>query len=104
MELVQPHPARMRPAQVIVTVFFAALLATPWVYRRADPQRSAVAVPNSAKLAMADYGFYLKESSAAAGIHFGHTSPHLDAKLDHIMQQVASMGAAVSIVDFDRDG
>jgi enediyne biosynthesis protein E4 len=28
----------------------------------------------------------------------------LDAKLGHIMQQVASMGAAVSVVDYDRDG
>ena len=28
----------------------------------------------------------------------------LDAKLSHIMPQVASMGAAVSVVDFDRDG
>ena len=33
-----------------------------------------------------------------------HDAPTLDAKLAHIMPQVASMGAAVSVVDVDRDG
>ena len=33
-----------------------------------------------------------------------HEAPTLDPKLAHIMPQVASMGAAVSVVDFDRDG
>ena len=28
----------------------------------------------------------------------------LDARLAHIMPQVASMGASVSVVDFDHDG
>jgi hypothetical protein len=45
-----------------------------------------------------------RESARESGIDFKHASPHLDRKLDHIMQQVASMGAAVSIVDFDKDG
>ena len=35
---------------------------------------------------------------------FTHTSPRLDPKLDHIMPIIASMGAGVSVVDFDRDG
>ena len=78
--------------------------ACPWAYRRVDSRRSAVAASDSAKSALASYGFYLQESSEAAGIHFRHSSPHLDSKLDHIMEQVASMGAAVSIVDFDHDG
>ena len=33
-----------------------------------------------------------------------HDAPTLDPKLAHIMPQVASMGAAVSVVDVDRDG
>jgi len=32
------------------------------------------------------------------------TGSVLDPKLDPIMPEVASMGASVSIVDFDRDG
>ncbi|MEP6714897.1 MAG: CRTAC1 family protein [Terriglobia bacterium] len=85
----------MRPAQVFAWVFFVGLLGAPGVYRHFDSGRPAKA---------SDYGFNLTESSAAAGIHFIHTSPHLDRKLDHIREQVASMGAAVSIVDFDGDG
>ena len=33
-----------------------------------------------------------------------HEAPTLDPKLAHIMPQVASMGAAVSVVDVDADG
>src|SRR5690606_10337752 len=50
------------------------------------------------------YGFRLAQSAEAAGLAFVHEGPTLDAKLSHIMPQVASMGAAVSVVDIDRDG
>ncbi len=45
-----------------------------------------------------------KRSRSRSGIDFTHRRRELDAKLEHIMPQVASMGAAVSVVDFDRDG
>ncbi len=54
--------------------------------------------------ALARYGFHLQEVSQQAGVHFVHQAPTLDAKLEGIMPEVASMGASVSIVDFDRDG
>jgi len=57
-----------------------------------------------ANTALARHGFYLQEVSHAAGVTFVHQGPTLDHKLDSIMPQVASMGAAASIVDFDRDG
>lgn len=50
------------------------------------------------------FGFHLEEVSKSVGIDFTHQAPTLDAKLDHIMPQIASMGAGVSVVDFDRDG
>lgn len=50
------------------------------------------------------YGFRLEDSAARVGIDFVHQGPTFDAQLDHIMPQVAALGAAVSIVDFDRDG
>jgi enediyne biosynthesis protein E4 len=50
------------------------------------------------------YGFSLVESARAAGVDFVHQGPTFDHQLDHIMPQVASVGAAVSVVDFDRDG
>jgi hypothetical protein len=79
-----------------VTVLFVGLLCVPWGYRHFDTRRSAA--PGSG------YGFRFTEASKEAGIDFHHSSPHLDEKLDHIKQQVASMGAAVSVVDFDGDG
>ena len=45
-----------------------------------------------------------KKCPKSAGIDFVHQAPKLDAKLDHIMPQIASMGASVAVADFDRDG
>lgn len=92
-----------RIARGILFVFFAALLATPVVIKRLSARGEPAHAPN-AEVALARYGFYLEEVSKQAGIDFVHQAPTLDAKLAHIMPQIASMGAAVSVVDFDRDG
>ncbi len=95
-------------ARGLLILFFAALLATPFAIRRWQERaapRPARASANAARDAtLGRYGFRLEEVSKAAGVNFTHTAPTLDAKLEHIMPQVASMGAAVSVVDFDRDG
>jgi hypothetical protein len=88
----------------LLVIFFAALVATPVAIRRLSARRAAAQSQTDAKSALARYGFHLEEVSRAAGIDFTHQAPTLDHKLDHIMPQVASMGAAVSVVDFDRDG
>jgi enediyne biosynthesis protein E4 len=54
--------------------------------------------------ALSRHGFALREVSKKSGIDFVHHAPTLDAKLTHIMPIIASMGAAVSVVDFDHDG
>ncbi|HUB80936.1 MAG TPA: CRTAC1 family protein [Bryobacteraceae bacterium] len=87
--------------RIAIAILFVGLLATPLVIRRIAAHNTAGATPASA---LARYGFHFEEVSKAAGIDFHHTSPHLDHKLAHIMAQIASMGAAVSIADFDRDG
>src|SRR5262245_33723618 len=89
--------------RLVIALFFAALLATPVLYRRsADRKSTPPADGTTAPLSR--YRCSFRESSKSSGIAFHHTSPTLDPKLRHIMQQVASMGAAVSIVDYDRDG
>jgi hypothetical protein len=50
------------------------------------------------------YGFQLTECAKQCGIDFVHEVPTLDPKLNHIMPIIASMGAGVSVVDYDRDG
>jgi enediyne biosynthesis protein E4 len=90
--------------RLLLTLFFVGLLVTPFAIRRITSQRDTARVKLNAKVALARHGFYLTEVSHAAGIDFIHQAPTLDPKLNGIMPQVASMGASVSIVDFDHDG
>jgi hypothetical protein len=85
----------------ILAVLFVAMLATPLVLRRFG--RTAPAA-DSGSDPLSRYGFRLTEDARAAGLAFTHEGPTLDPKLAHIMPQVASMGAAVAVTDFDRDG
>jgi hypothetical protein len=97
-----PPPRRL--LSVLAALVFIALLATPLAIRRfSSASREAEAAP-SAAAALERHGFVLEEVSGAAGIRFSHEPPALDAKLEPIMPAVASYGAAVSVVDFDRDG
>lgn len=86
-----------RGIRVFLIVFFIALLCVPLVYKRVHARRNSPA-------ALSSYGLSFRESAGESGIHFRHSHPRLDPKLNHIMEQIASMGAAVSVVDFDRDG
>ena len=91
--------------RIVLAFFFVGLLATPSLIKRAFSKRAATtSTALDAGAAIARHGFYLDEVSQAAGIHFVHQAPELDPKLEAIMPEVASMGASVSIVDFDRDG
>lgn len=96
---------RVPIARVLLIIFFAGLLLTPIVVKRLSSERKASAKTTlDTSAALARHGFYLQEVSRDAGIDFVHQGPTLDPKLAHIMPEVASMGASVSIVDFDRDG
>ncbi|HEV2912516.1 MAG TPA: CRTAC1 family protein [Pyrinomonadaceae bacterium] len=95
---------KSRLPKILLAIFFVALLATPLVIRWANARRERAASMADAQTALARYGFRLEEVSKTCGIDFVHRAPQLDPKLSHIMPQVASMGAAVSVVDFDRDG
>ncbi|HTV01523.1 MAG TPA: CRTAC1 family protein [Luteitalea sp.] len=88
-------------ARPLLAVLFVALLATPWLIRRYGSRATATAAARDAR---SSYGFRLVESAKAAGLDFVHEAPTFDAKLAHIMPQVASMGAAVAVVDVDADG
>jgi hypothetical protein len=90
----------MRYVRPVLAVLLLAMLATPLVMRRLREGPSPAAGGDS----LARYGFRLTESAKAAGVDFVHQAPTLDPKLAHIMPQVTSMGAAVSVADFDRDG
>jgi enediyne biosynthesis protein E4 len=90
-----------RYARAALAVVFVAMLATPAMIRRFGTRAEPAATASDPALR---YGFRLTEASKQAGIDFVHEAPTLDRKLAHIMPQVASMGAAVAIVDIDADG
>lgn len=90
-----------RYSKPILAVLFVALLATPAIMRRLGPR---AVVADGGTDPRERYGFRLVESASAAGLAFTHEPPTLDPKLAHIMPLVASMGAAVSVTDVDRDG
>ncbi len=95
------HPV----ARIVLTTAFVGLLASAAVLSRVYARKDPASVsPQAAADAVARYGFRLEEVSRKAGLDFTHSTPTLHASLAHIMPQIASMGAGVSIVDFDRDG
>ena len=88
-----------RVVRILVVVFFGLLLVALGAMKWGGEQEEKVSGTGFER-----YGFYLKEVGKQVGIDFVHEAPVLDAKLDHIMPIIASMGAAVSVVDYDRDG
>jgi hypothetical protein len=102
---VKVNPATGNPvARVIVTILFIGLILVPLAIKRMSARHNSDQSTADGATALARHGFYLQEVSHAAGIDFVHQAPALDPKLEPIMPEVASMGASVSIVDFDRDG
>ncbi len=90
--------------RIVLGIIFGALVMSPIVIKRMAARRDTAKSALDVQTSLARHGFHLEEVSRAAGVNFTHRAPTLDHKLDHIMAEVASMGASVSIVDFDRDG
>ena len=105
-------PAAPNPTpRIIAILFIVSLLVTAFVMNRKNaPQNEGSRTSPQgvqkvdAAAAQKRYGFALSEVAAQSGIRFTHTPPKLDTKLNHIMPEIAAMGASVSVVDFDRDG
>jgi enediyne biosynthesis protein E4 len=87
--------ARMR---VLWVLWLAVLVASLVAMVRLN--KAAVGVTATSNR----YGFALEESARRLGVDAVHQSPVFDHRLDHIMPQVASVGASVAVADFDRDG
>ena len=100
--------ARQRFLKVLWAVVFLGALVAVAAVNRATSRRSAsdggsASAGGDGAPAMR-HGFQLVESAARMGMAFVHQAPTFDSRLDHIMPQIAAMGAAVAVGDFDRDG
>lgn len=91
-------------ARIVLILFFIGLIVVPVILTRRSASRNADLEQTSEKTALARYGFYFTEASKQAGVNFIHHAPVLDPKLTAIMPEVASMGASVTIVDYNQDG
>ncbi len=96
-------PARQRILWVVWATLLVGMLIGVVVINRSIVE-SRRAGSDGARATPGRHGFTLEDVSAARGVRFTHTSPTFDARLAHIMPQVAAMGAAVAVADFDRDG
>lgn len=92
---------RQRALWVLWTLLFAVSLVAVVRLNRVYARLTEASAPAGDS---GRHGFTLVESAQALGINFRHQAPTFDARLNHIMPQVAAMGAAVSVTDFDRDG
>jgi hypothetical protein len=92
-------------ARTIVSVLFVGLLITTLIASRIGGfGTSNYSSIEQKETALKKFGFYLDPVNKAAGIGFKHTCPDIDPKLNHIKMQIASMGASVSVCDYDNDG
>ncbi|HRP55123.1 CRTAC1 family protein [Agriterribacter sp.] len=90
--------------RIAVTAIFICLLAVTFIASRNNDFFSGKNSSRQKEAAEKAYGFYLEPVNKEAGISFRHIAPEVDPKLNNIKRQIASMGAAVSICDFDNDG
>lgn len=98
------HDQSLRGRRAVAAGLLLAVLAVPIVLGRRPSGENAPAGNLDAAAALERYGFYLEDMARPAGIDFRHASPELDRRLEPIMPLIASLGAAVSVVDYDRDG
>jgi hypothetical protein len=90
--------------QRIAWFVWAFVLVASLAAVRALNQRATSSASDDEGAADTRFGFRLEESAKRLGVDFVHQGPTFDARLAHIMPQVASVGAAVAVADFDRDG
>jgi hypothetical protein len=87
-----------------LAIVFLALLGLPLYLERLSHETGEGLPEPSREEALKLFDFYLDEVSGQAGINFTHQSPVLDPAFRPILPEIASMGASVSVCDFDRDG
>src|SRR4029079_17595839 len=92
---------RQRLLRSVWTVVFVGAIAAVPVLNRSSAGRIS---DSGTSGALTRYGFRLEEVSKRIGVDAVHQAPTFDSQFDHIMPQVAAMGAAVAVADFDRDG
>lgn len=86
-----------------VYLIFFILVSIPFGMKKYDQMVNSERFENRQEI-IERYGFFLEDVTDEIGIDFVHRRPIVDEKLNHILPQIASMGASVSVADFNGDG
>ncbi len=87
----------------VVVLIFLILVSIPFGMKKYDEYVNSEKFENRSEI-IERYGFFLDDITDDLGVDFVHHRPIVDEKLNHIAPQIASMGASVSVVDFNDDG
>jgi hypothetical protein len=95
---------RTRIRKSVLFIVFAGMLTLPvYLEKRSDAMNHDVAAIDTLA-SLRKFGFYLETFSDPSNTRFTHLPPRLDPLFEPILSQIASMGASVSVTDFDSDG
>lgn len=89
--------------QSLAIIIFVMLLSVPFGIKKYDEVVNAVFLGEMSEV-IERYGFYLEDVTDQIGVNFIHQRATVDEKLHHILPQISSVGASVSIVDFNNNG
>lgn len=89
--------------QILALLIFVMLLSVPYGIKKYDEIVNAEFQGEMSEV-IDRYGFYLEDVTEEIGVNFVHQRATIDEKLHHILPQISSVGASVSIVDFNNDG
>lgn len=95
--------SRETVVKIFVALFFALLLMIPFGMKKVDEIRNNEFLETMEEV-QERFGFFLEDVTDQIGIDFVHHRPVVDEKLHHILPQIASVGASVSVADVNRNG
>lgn len=89
--------------KITVIVIFILLLLVPTGLKKYDEFKNSEEFADI-EAVIERHGFYLEDVTSDVGVDFVHKRAIVDERLHHILPQISSVGASVSVVDFNKDG
>jgi hypothetical protein len=89
--------------RILAAIIFALLISVPFLMRTYN-EWAASGEYSGMEEVQQRYGFYLEDATEAAGVDFTHRRAGVDEQLGHILPQISSVGASVSVADVNNDG
>lgn len=89
--------------KIVVTLIFLILISIPFGMKKYE-EFTSDSFDADMDMALERYGFFLEDVTESIGVNFVHRRATVDERLHHILPQISSVGASVTVVDFNNDG